>query len=97
MEVILMIYLSQVILQKISRKGSSWIIDYTTFPSTTFQLAAGIPNYQELDHPRTGLLNFQNIDDNECFKWCLARYLHPANHKLRRITNNIISQEQYSI
>ena len=35
---------------------------------------------KELDHPRKGLINIQNIDDNECFKWCLVRYLnhHPA-------------------
>ena len=22
----------------------------------------------------------QNIDGNECFKWCLVKYLHPADH-----------------
>ena len=26
------------------------------------------------------MINIQNFDDNECFKWCLVRYLHPANH-----------------
>ena len=26
-----------------------------------------------------------NIDDN-CFCWCLVRYLHPANHYPARIT-----------
>ena len=42
----------------------------------------------ELDHPRKGLLNTQNTDNNECFKWCLVRYLHPAdhNHNLTKIT-----------
>ena len=40
---------------------------------------------KELDHPRKGLTNIQNIDDNECFKWCIVRCLHPAD--LRRITN----------
>ena len=25
-------------------------------------------------------MNIQNIDDNECFKWCLGKYLHPADH-----------------
>ena len=28
----------------------------------------------------------ENIDDKECFKWCLVRYLHPADHDPRRIT-----------
>ena len=26
------------------------------------------------------MINIQNIDDNECFKWCLVRYLNPADH-----------------
>ena len=40
-----------------------------------------------LDHPKKGLINIQNVNDNECFKWCLVWYLHPADHhstKLRR-------------
>ena len=24
--------------------------------------------------------DIQNISDNECFKWCLVRYLHPEDH-----------------
>ena len=28
----------------------------------------------------------QNIVDNECFKGCLVRYLHPADHNPARIT-----------
>ena len=35
---------------------------------------------------KNGLINNQNIDDNECFKWCLVKYLHPADHNARRIT-----------
>ena len=30
--------------------------------------------------------NIQNFDDNEYFKWCLVRYLHPADHNPRKIT-----------
>ena len=33
---------------------------------------------KELDYPGKGLINIQNIDDNECFKCCLIRYLDPA-------------------
>ena len=40
---------------------------------------------KELDHPRKGLIHVQNTDDNECFKWCLVRYLNPADHNPRRI------------
>ena len=32
------------------------------------------------------MINIQNIDDNECFKWCLVRYLNPADHHPARIT-----------
>ena len=41
---------------------------------------------KELDHPRKGLINIQNTDANKCFKWCLVRYLNPADHNPRRIT-----------
>ena len=40
---------------------------------------------RQLDHPRRGLINIQNTDDKECFKWCLIRYLNPADHNPRRI------------
>ena len=26
-----------------------------------------------------------SIKDNECFKWCFVKYLHPADHKAARI------------
>ena len=26
------------------------------------------------------MINIQSIGDNECFKWYLVRYLHPAYH-----------------
>ena len=35
---------------------------------------------KELDHLRKGLINIQNIDDNECFEGCFGRSLHPADH-----------------
>ena len=31
------------------------------------------------------MLNIQSIDDNEWFKWCLVRYLHPADLHPARI------------
>ena len=40
---------------------------------------------KELDHTRKELINIQNIDDSECFKLCLVRYLSPADHHLARI------------
>ena len=32
------------------------------------------------------MINIQNTDDNECFKWCLVRYLNPADRNPARIT-----------
>ena len=32
------------------------------------------------------MINIQNIDDSECFKWCLVRYLPPETHHSERIT-----------
>ena len=40
---------------------------------------------KKLNHPEKGLINVQNIDDNEFFKWCLFRYVHDADHHPRRI------------
>ena len=32
------------------------------------------------------MISVQNTDDNEFFKWCLVRYLNPADRNPRRIT-----------
>ena len=42
----------------------------------------------ELDYKRKGLINIQNIDDNECFKSSIARYVNPANHHPARISKS---------
>ena len=31
------------------------------------------------------MVNIQNMNDNECFQWCIFRYLHPADHHPGRI------------
>ena len=33
------------------------------------------------------MINIQNIDDNECFESCLARYLHTADHNPTKTRN----------
>ena len=79
-------------IQKSLRKRSGWIIDsvidhninismYNPLAGTSY---TKLP--KELDYPRKGLINIQNIDDNECFQWCLVRYLHPADRYPREIT-----------
>ena len=78
-------------IQKSLGKGSGWIdsvIDHIISISRYNPLAGSsyIKLPKELDHPRKGLINIQNTDDNEYLKWCLVRYLNPANHHPARIT-----------
>ena len=42
---------------------------------------------KNLNQLRKGLINIQNIDDNECFNWCLVRYLRSVNKNPARIRN----------
>ena len=78
--------------QKSLGKGLGWIndsvIDYTVSISKYNPLAGSsyIKLPKELQHPRKGSIDIQNTDNNECFKWCLVRYLNPADHNPRRIT-----------
>ena len=44
------------------------ILKYNPLPGSSY-----IKLPKELDHPRKGLINVQNIDDNECCKWCLVK------------------------
>ena len=79
-------------IQKSVGKGSGRItdsvIDHTISISKNDPLAGSsyIKLPKELDHPKKGLINIQNIDENECFKWNIVRYLNPANHHPARIT-----------
>ena len=71
-------------IQKCLGKGSDWIID------SVIDHIISIPKYnplaessyikfsKELGHPTKGLINIQNIDDNECFNWSIVRYLNPT-------------------
>ena len=73
-------------------KCSGWIIDSVidhNISISKYNPLAGsscIKLPKELDHPRKGLINIQNTDDNEYFKWHLVRNLNPAEHYPRRIT-----------
>ena len=66
-------------IEKSLGKGSDWIIDSIIdhcISISKYNPLAGssyIKLPKELDHSRKGLINIQNIDDNNCFKWCLVR------------------------
>ena len=80
-------------IQKSLEKGSGWIIvsviNHTISISKYNCLAGGsyVNLQKKLDHSRKGLINIQNINGNECFKWCLVRYLNPTDHHPAIITN----------
>ena len=80
-------------MQKSFVKSSGWInnsvIDHTISISKYNPLVGSsyIKLLKELDHPRKGLINIQNIDDNECFKWSIVKYLNHANRHSAWITN----------
>ena len=40
---------------------------------------------KELDHLKKSLINIQNLDGNKCFKWCLVRYLYPADYDTAKV------------
>ena len=71
-------------------KGLGWIInsliDHNISISKYNPLAGGscIKLPKELEHPRKGLVNIQNIDDNGFFKWCLVRHLNSAKSSLSK-------------
>ena len=75
-------------IQKSLGKGLGWIIDsvidHAISISKQNPLAGNsyIKLPKELGHSRKGLINMQN---NECFKWYLVRYLNLADPNQRRI------------
>ena len=79
-------------IQQFLGKDSGWIIDSVidhNISTSKYNSLAGsiyIKLPKELDHPRKGLINVQNIDDNECFKWYLIRYVNPACHNPAIVT-----------
>ena len=76
----------QLSLHKSLKKGLGWninsVIDHTSSISKYSPLpkSSYIKLPKALDHPRNGLINVENTDDNECFKWCLIRYLNLVDH-----------------
>ena len=79
-------------MQNIFGKGSAWIIDLVIQHSINilkYNPLAGstyIKLPKELDHAKKGLINIQNIDGNECFKWSSVGYLNPADRNPARTT-----------
>ena len=90
MKATLMMYLNQSIIQLYQTyenilekvKTGLLILQLVTlliFQSTIPQLVAIISSYQK-NYTIQKMINIQSINDNECFKWCLVRYLHTIDH-----------------
>ena len=95
MKLLLMMFLNQSILQlyqtykNLQEKVQAGLwIQLQTINISKYNPLAGssyIKLLKELDHPRRGLINIRNFDDNECFKWSLIRYVNPADRNPARI------------
>lgn len=66
-------------------KRQDWIIDsfvdhaINILKYKPLSCSSYIKLLKELINPKKGFINAQNIDNSECFKWFLVRYLHPAD------------------
>ena len=64
------------------------VIEYNINISNHNPLAGGsyLKLPKEIDHPWKGLINIQNINNNECFKWSLVKHFNLADQNSQRIT-----------
>ena len=77
-------------IQKSLGKGSALLIDSVINPAIINSKYNPVAksSYTKLpkDYPRKGLINIQNIDDNEWFKWSIVKCLNHADRNPARIT-----------
>ena len=72
-------------------EGSGWVIEnifsfYINIVSyVPLKARSYLPLPEELRNSRKGLINLKNTD-NECFRWCHIRHLHPLQRNPQRIT-----------
>ena len=76
-------------IHKFLEKVSGWIIDLdidhtiSILKYNSLAKSSCIKLPKELYHPRKRLINIQNIDNNEYFKWNIVRYVNSGyNRKL---------------
>ena len=61
-----------------------WVIDLAIDPNINISKCNPLAGSsyvklpKESNDPKKDLINIQNINDNECFKWCLVTYLPPG-------------------
>jgi len=76
------------------REGSGWLIDSVNkhFVNINKYKPLNGSSYiklpVELQNAKKGIINMKN-EDNECFRWCHLRYLHPTTSHPERISKKL--------
>ena len=79
--------------------GSGWVllkILSVKLPFATFKPLRG-SSYVELPNwikDKDAVINILNKNDNECFKWCVRRALHPIGRNPDRLTKKLREQSK---
>ena len=79
-----------IVIDKWVSEGSGWVIDQidSHYINVTLYKPLNCSSYMELPmelrNPKKGLINIKNKDD-ECFRWCHIRHLHPQEKDPQRI------------
>ena len=79
-------------MERCTYEGSEWtigfVIQHQLIISEIARYAGTFyfPLPKELKNPMKGLNNIQN-EDNQCFRWCLVKYLNPINKNRPKFRN----------
>ncbi|KAL7643706.1 UNVERIFIED_CONTAM: hypothetical protein RMT77_005704 [Armadillidium vulgare] len=84
-----------------TREGSGWIInkllefEIKVAKYKPLRASSYIETPIKYKNPKFGLINIQNKNDNECFKWCIARsdcldegHLHRLSTRIKEVSKN---------
>src|SRR6201990_2988539 len=86
---------------KFTKEGSGWIInkllefEIKVAKYKPLRASSYIETPIRYKNPKFGLINIQNKNDNECFKWCIARsdcldegHLHRLSTRIKEVSKN---------
>ena len=86
------------VLANFQQSGSNWVfqrIIRLEFHFANWKPIRGstfIPLPAKLKHKK-GVINIKN-EDNQCFKWCIARALNPVDQNSNRLTKELVKQSK---
>ena len=86
-----------------SMEGSGWMLEsfdhvilaFSEIPAIVGSSYKPLPTELELRR-ENGIVNVKNLDDDQCFKWSVARYLNPAARKrdAEKLTQKLKDQSE---